>query len=522
MSLTAPEVRLGRAVLEPERGVICCADGTTATLRPKTLELLLLLLGRPGRLVSRAEILDAVWRDVNVTDDSITQCVGEIRRALGADAGLLKTVPRRGYLLEVPEAPPVAVARPPQPASLPAAPSAGTAPVVAVMPFRHIMPDPDLAIFGFGVLEGVVGALATLREPVVISANSTLQLADEAIDPRAAGERFGAAYVASGTLRRAGNGIRLTMELADARNAAVIWHRPFDITAGHEFDTQDHIAAVIANTLAPRVQEAELARLRRLRPSDIGAYHLLIQARRLISGMRREPFEQAGAMLRHAALLDPGFAPTHVDIASWHGLRLGQGWAEDRAAEEMALELALDTALEFDSHNPRALAMRGHNEGIMHRRYDEALLLFDRALSAAPNDAETLLWSSPSFSWMGDGREGVRRAARAMALSPDDPHTFRYEHFRSIGHYASEEHEAAAEWGLRSRRSNPTYTSNLRVTAAALVALGRGAEAQPLVRGVMELEPSFRVRPMIERHAFRDEAARARYGQRLVEAGLPA
>lgn len=105
MSASAPEMRIGNAVLDAERGRIRRADGATATLRPKTLELLVLLAGPPGRLVSRSEILDTVWRDVNVTDDSITQCVVEIRRALGADAGLLKTVPRRGYLLEAsPEA----------------------------------------------------------------------------------------------------------------------------------------------------------------------------------------------------------------------------------------------------------------------------------------------------------------------------------------------------------------------------------------------------------------------------------
>lgn len=96
------QLRFGRACLDMDRGVLRRDDGTETRLRPKTLDLLTLLLRSPGRLVTRAEILDAVWQDVNVTDDSITQCVVEIRRALGEEAGLLKTVPRRGYLLEVP------------------------------------------------------------------------------------------------------------------------------------------------------------------------------------------------------------------------------------------------------------------------------------------------------------------------------------------------------------------------------------------------------------------------------------
>jgi adenylate cyclase len=515
MSLTSPETLLGGAVLDHERGEVRAADGTMTTLRPKTLDLLRLLVRREGHVVPRAEILDAVWPDVHVTDDSITQCIVELRRALGPDAGLLRTIPKRGYLLDLPAGPGPVAAR------LPAAP-AGTAPVLAVMPFRQVTPDPALAILGFGVLEGVVGALATLREPVVISASTTLAMGGEAIDPRSIGARLGAGYVASGTLRRAGPSLRLTVELADARSAAVLWQRPFDITAGEEFAAQDRIAAVIAHTLAPRVQEAEFARMRRLPPSDIGAYHLLIEARRLIAAMRREAFEQAGALLQDAARLDPGFAPTQTDIAAWYSLRLGQGWSADRPADARALEAALDAALALDSANPRALAMRGHNEAILHRRYGEARMLFDRALEAAPNDAETLLWSSPCYSWTGDGREGVRRAERAMALSPDDPLAFRFAHFRSIGHYVQDEFEEAAAWGLRSWAANPNYVSNLRFTAAALAALGRGAEAAPLVRRAMEVEPEFRVAQIVQRHAFRDPAARERYGQRLVEAGLPA
>lgn len=516
MAAALGERRIGNCALDVERGILRRGDGAATTLRPKTLTLLLLLHERAGHLVGRTEILDTVWPEVTVTDDSITQCIVEIRRALGDDGTLLKTVPRRGYLLEAPP-PATRTAVPAEARGQP-----GSAPIVAVMPFRQFGPDADLATFGHGVLEGVVGALATLREPVVISSNSTLRLAAEALDPREAGMRLGAGYVASGTLRRAGERIRLTVELAEAGSGAVLWQRPFDVTGIDGFETQDRIAAVIANTLAPRVQAAELARLRRLRPSDIGAYHLLIQARRLVFSMQREAFEQAGAMLRHAAAADPDFPTTHADIAAWYGLRLGQGWSPDRGADARALEDALDTALAQDAGNARALAMRGHNEAILHRRYGEAMDLFERALNVAPNDAETMLWTSPAFSWMGDGREGVRRAERAMALSPDDPLAFRYEHFRSIGHYVAEEHEAAAEWGLRSWRSNPNYISNLRVTSAALAALGRVEEATPLVRRVMELEPGFRVKPMVARHAFREEAARERYGQRLVEAGLPA
>ncbi|WP_198373281.1 winged helix-turn-helix domain-containing tetratricopeptide repeat protein [Roseomonas rosulenta] len=514
MSLTAAEISLGSAVLDPERGVIRCAAGAATILRPKTLEVLMLLLGHPGRLVSRADILDAVWRGVNVTDDSITQCIVELRRALGPDATLIRTVARRGYVLEAPPA--VAQARPR------AEPLPSGVPVVAVLPFRQVGADDGLATFAEGVLEGVVGALAALREPVVISSNSTLRLAEDDRDPRAVGARLGARYVAGGTVRRTGAQIRLTVELAEAGSAAVLWQRSFDVSGECSFEAQDRIAAIIANTLAPRVQEAELVHARRRPPADMKAYALMLEARQLVFRMDRDAFEQAGRMLRQAAALDPEFPAVHAAIADWHSLRVGQGWSADIAADTRAVEAAVDHALARDSSHPRALALLGHNHTILRRRYDDALALFDRALAAAPNDAETWMWTSPTFAWMGEGREALRRAERALALSPEDPLIFRYEHFASIAHYASENHEAAVEWGLRSMRSSPNYTSNLRVTAAALVALGRGGDAAPLARRVLALEPGFRVGPMIAKQAFRDDAARASYGQRLVEAGLPA
>lgn len=514
----APQLRIGSRSLDPDRGVLRRADGTGVSLRPKTLEMLLLLHRHGGRVVTRGEILDALWPDLHVTDDSITQCVVELRRALGPDAVLLRTVAKRGYLLEAEAGDPAPGAE----ARLPPTPAAARGvPVVALLPFR-LMPDaPDLALVAEGILDGIVGALAGLREPVVISANSTRHLAAEA-DLPSVGQRLGAQYVTAGTLRRAGDRLRLGIELAEAQTGMVLWQRSFDLVDAALFETQDRIAAVIAHTLAPRVQEAELRAARRAPPSVLGAYHLLLQARQMVFRLEPQAFETAGGMLREAIALDPGFAPGYAALADWHSLRIGQGWSPDAAAETEALEAAVRTALELDPGNARALALLGHSHAVLRRRYADAVMQLDRALEAAPNDAEAWLRSSPTYAFMGEGREAVRRADQALALSPEDPLIFRYQHYKAIAHYAADELETAAEWGLRSRRANPHYTSNLRLTAAALAALGRVAEARPLVEQVMALEPGFRVAPMLRRQPIRDEVARTLYGRRMVAAGLPA
>ncbi len=507
-------VAIGAAMLDAERGILRLADGTEATLRPKTADMLLLLLSRPGRLVRRVEILDHVWAGLSVTDDSVTQCVSELRRALGPDAGLLKTLPRRGVMLDI------APAR--TTGFVPTAARDGGVPVVAMLPLRLPVAEPALSGFADAILEGVVGCLARLREPLVISANSTRHFAD-AMPPLAEiGQRLGARYIASGSLRRAGDQLRVSIELADAENAAVLWHRAYNLKEEAGFAAEDMIAAVIAHSLAPRVQQAELRRGRRQTSGDRAAYHLLLEARHLIFRMERAALEEAGAMLRRVIAMDPGLASAQVTLANWYSLRLGQGWSPNREADARGLGEAVEAALALDSDNARALALLGHNQTILHRRYDAALALFERALDAAPNDAEVWLWSSPTFAFMGEAPEALRRAERAIQLSPEDPLLFRHQHFMALAHYARGDYAAALEWGRRSNAANPHYVANLRTMMASMAALGQHDAARELRVAVMALEPEFRVGPMIASHAMSDPERRRLYETHLLQAGLPA
>jgi DNA-binding winged helix-turn-helix (wHTH) protein/TolB-like protein len=508
--------RFGACVLNPARGVVTAPDGTETTLRPKTLELALLLLRQAGRVVSRAEILDTVWPGVFVTDDSITQCIVELRRAMGAEGTtLLRTVPRRGYLLDV-----VPQEQPAAPAILAGPTTFGGVPVVAVLPFRQSPASAGLSRVADGVLDGVVGALAMLREPVVISSNSSRCLSPET-EPTDAARRLGAQYVASGSLRQRGDRLRVTVELAETAGATVLLQRQWDLPGADTFEAEDEVAAVIAHALAPRVREAELARARRARPGDLGAYHLLLEARRQIFRLERPAFEHAGALLRTAISRDPGAAEPLAALADWHSLRLGQGWSDDPEGDRQGLEAAAEGAIALDGRHPRALAMLGHNRVILGRGYDEALALFDRALGAAPNDAETWMWSSPTYAYRGEAAEAVRRAERAIALSPEDPLRFRYQCFAAIAHYAAEDFEQAAGWSRRAHAANPNYTSTLRVGIGALIETGARDEARRMAAHLLALEPDFRVGPYVERQAFRDAATRQAHGRRLLEAGLP-
>lgn len=451
-----------------------------------------------------AELYEALGNELDMEPSAATQnLVAEIKQ---------------GHFDAPPPAPqPIAYLEPAPRTSL----SPSGAPVVAVMPFRSVGPDPVPDYFAEGVLEDTVCMLTTLREPVVISSNSTRSLRDQPTDLHAIGQRFGAQYAVTGMLRSAGKRIRLSVQLADVERGTVIWAAPYDAPEPALFEAQADIAANIARALVPRVRDAELRRSRGHRPESLTAYHLMIQARALVFRLEQPALEEAGDLLRRAIALDPTYGPSHAALAEWHGVRIGQGWSPDVREDAQALEAMARQAIGLDSGNGRALALLAHNRTILHRQHDEALGLIDRALDASPNDAEALMWTGPTYAFVGREREAVERLERAIALSPDDPFMFRYQHFLSIAHYAATDYATAVHWGERSLQANPYYTSGLRTTAAALAGLGRTAEAKELASRIMEVEPGFRTTPMIARHAFRDEVRRKRYGQHLIEAGLP-
>lgn len=542
---TSGRVRFGGCVLDSVRGEVIAADGSRTVLRAKTLALLNLLLEHAGQLLSQDEILDRVWPNVTVAPASVTQCISELRHALGAtDAEMLKTLPRRGYVLDtvpeleaagsqalsVPARPAMGAAGPAMPVqsqgAAPAQPlrrvvTVEGAPVVAVLPFR-VAAAPGADLMAEGIVEDIVHILAGMREPAVISTNSTRRFRNtDDFDLTELAARLGANYLVTGNVRRRGETTQIAVELTEASQGAVVWSRMLEVPDTSLFAAQADIAASIAHALVPWLNHAELRATRRQIPEDLSAYHLLLRARELLFEFDRPRFEHAGALLKQASMQDPDYAPIYTAMIEWRSYRIFQGWSENRQADIQEMDAAARNAFARDPAQSRALAIYGHNKTILGRKYDEAVELLDRAVEAGPNDAETLIWSSPTLAYIGRADEAIKRAQRAMRLSPQDPRMFRFEHFLSIAYYAAGDLENAARRGLYSVELRPDFTSNLRVTVAALAGLGRLQEASPLVERLMNLQPNLRVGDSLPRFAFREPAMRERHARWLSLAGVP-
>ena len=393
-------------------------------------------------------------------------------------------------------------------------------PSIAVLPFRIEGDDASKAYIGEGIVEDIVGALAALRELMVISRSSTLRYRG-AVDVRAVGGDLGVSYALSGSVRHAGARMRVSVELAETTGGAVVWASHFDGTTEDLFALQDQIATRVVATIAPQVREAELRRALRKRPESLEAYDCALRALAQIYQLNQEDFAEARVWLDKAIALDPAYAMPYALLAIWHTIRVGQGWSTDIVADNAAVLRLSTAAIARDSFDAMALALCGHAKSILRYEFDEAIVLFDRALEASPSNAFAWGRSSATYSYIGDPAEAIRRAEQSLRLSPLDPHIFLPHTALGLAHYVAGRYDEAARWGHKAREENPQYTANLRLLAASLAAAGNLSEARGVGQALLLADPSFRVGRWVSGYAIRDPERRERLAEHLRRAGLP-
>ena len=492
------------------------ADGADVALRPKSFTLLRYLAENAGRLIGREELMRVVWPGVFVTEDSLIQCVMEVRRALGDDERrLLRTVPRRGYLF----AAQVSRAAAAPPATAPThAPPRIDRPVVVVLPFTNMTGEQTQEHLADGITEDLTTALSHARWFSVIARNSAFTYKGRAVDVRQVGRELGAGYALEGSVRTAGSRVRVTAQLCSTEGGQHVWARSFDGDLTDLFAFHDGITAAIVSTVEPSLRLAEAERSRSKPTDSLGAYDLYLRAlpQRYLA---RADNDAALRMLRRAVALDPSFSAAKGNLAGLICVRVTQGWAETGEAAE-ALRCAREVAETDSEDDPTALAWAAHALTYLGRDYDAGLDASERAVSLAPNAALVLLFHGWNRLYAGDWRTALVEIERAMRLSPVDPAMFYFTIARCGAHFVAGHHGEAASWARRTIRLRPGYLIAHRLLAASLVALGEREAAREAVHALLTLAPGDTVASVAAKSALRGEA-RKRYLAGLSEAGLP-
>jgi adenylate cyclase len=392
LKMTRKSLRFESFTLDLER---LCLHGQSgrAELRPKSFEVLRYLVEHAGRIVTKDELLNAIWPDVTVTDESLTQCISDIRRALGDEGQrIVKTVPRRGYLMDVPisaapssEATEVPAAGKASPLALPDRPS------IAVLAFTNMSGDPSQEYFSDGITEDIITGLSRFSELFVIARNSSFQYKGRSPDLRQVGRELGVRYILEGSIRRAGERVRISAQLIDAVTGAHRWAERYDRELKDVFAVQDEVSQAIVAILVAHVNKAEAERTLLKPPATWQAHDLLLRASDIYSGIWASAsvadLYEARRLLERSIALDPNYARAYAMLSHTHMAAWLYPLDEDSlnpAARERALRFARK-AVRLDPTLPIAYATLGHVLTFLEGQQEESVAEYEKAVALNPN-----------------------------------------------------------------------------------------------------------------------------------------
>jgi TolB-like protein/Tfp pilus assembly protein PilF len=376
-------------------------------------------------------------------------------------------------------------------------------PSIAVLPFANLSGDAEQEYFVDGVVEDIITGLSRVRWLRVIARNSTFVYKGKAADVRQVGRDLGVRYVLEGSVRRAGDRVRLTTQLIEAASGAHLWADRYDRTIADIFALQDEITLSLVGVIEPTLREAEIQRARRKRPENMDAYDLYLRAMASLRVYMPGAADQALGYLRQALALQPDYPAAQAAAAWCHEVRYLRGGLHpsDKAA---ALEHA-HAAIEAGADDTTTLATAGFVIGLVAHDYDTAMEVIDRSLTLVNASAFALGLGSIVLAHAGRTDSAIDYAQRALRLTPFGPDAANGYLGLATAHLAAGNFERAVEAASQAVRTNPRFSYAHALHAAALSSLGRVDDARAAMLRVIELEPQFTVAGFVRAHTGRPE-----------------
>ena len=500
----------GKFRCDPREHLLLC-DGRPVSLSPKSFETLVVLIQSSGRLLTKDELMQQVWPDSFVEEANLTINISALRKALGESSEgqqYIETVPKRGYRFVAQVIEHRDDGEPPPPVKI----SVIDVSAIAVLPFADMSPARDQDYLCEGLAEELINALTCMDGLRVASRTASFQFRGAGADIRAVGQHLGVGALLEGSVRKAGDRLRVTVQLIEVATGFHRWSQRFDRKLDDVFAIQDEIAESVATSVRGNVlSQHEKQAL--LRPQTaVEAYEYYLRGRQHLPRMTQPNLQRSGEMFERAIELDAGYGPAYAGLAAvhatlyeWFGAREEDLVRAERASQK-ALELAPGLA---DAHVSRGFTLS------LHRRYDEAVHEFEDAIRINPNFFDAYYYFARSSFARGDiersaelfrmaakirhedfqspmllsqslrmlGRpeeaseavkEGIHRAENALALNPLDGRAL------SLGSGAlfhDGQKARALEWSQRSLELYPDDAGTLVNAACLRAKLGQKEEA---------------------------------------------
>ena len=384
---------------------------------------------------------------------------------------------------------------------------------IAVLPFSNLSSDPEQEHFADGMAEDIITALSKFNELLVIARNTTFTFKGQAIDVANVGKQLQVRYIVEGSVRRAGNRIRITAQLIDVASGSHLWAERFDRSLDDVFTVQDEVTAAIVAAVAPEIHQAEVDRARRMPPNNLDAWALYQKGLSLIGSGDEEDCDAAQALFDAARTADPSFTDAQAMAAYMRARRLIFFASQNDDSILKEAEAVLKTALRQGRNNPNCLLARGYLYLYL-REYDLAAASLREAVALNPNFA--LAYSQLGFvlNQAGCAQEGLDALDVADRLNPRDPVLSGRLTTRAVSHFMLGQFEESAEFARRASRSeNPRYWVDA-ILVAVFHRLERNTELEVAKKTLFQRRPKFSISDVA--HFFRPELIEA-----LKDAGLP-
>jgi TolB-like protein len=492
----------GPFVLDPARGVLR-RDGAAVALGQRALAVLTALAEAPGRTVGKADLLERAWPGTIVEEGNLTAQIAALRKALGAERDWILTVPRVGYRLALPA---------------PATPDPAIIPSLAVLPFANLGGDPEQDWFSDGVVDDIITALSRFRSFAVVARSSSFAYKGRAADVRQVAAELGVRYVLEGSVRRAGDTLRITAQLVDGTTGAHLWAERFDGAAAAAVELQDGVAATVAMQVERHVNDAETTRAHAERPGGASAHDVVLHA----MTWTKAAAENAAAYAELTAALrrEPDNPHLLSHAAATLEQRIAMGWPpfgpDDRErCRELARRGLLNAAGDAKVMADCGMALL---QGA--REYDWGLAVLESALAANPNDERVVVRTGVAHLHCGDIEQALACFHRAYRLSRGWAAGASLTGI-AHAHLVLGNHAEARDWATRSLAANPAYDPTFWMLIAANAHLGRMDEARRHLAEFRRLAPDVTVASIRAGQCARDPGRIEPILDGLRRAGLP-
>ena len=366
-------------------------------------------------------------------------------------------------------------------------------PSIAVLPFDNMSGDPEQEYFADGITEDIITELSRFREFLVIARNSTFVYKGTAMDLTAVAGELNALYIVEGSVRKAGNRVRVTAQLIKGTTNTHLWADRFDGDLTDIFALQDEITSAIVSAIAPRFVQAEAERSAKLSATQLSAWDNLLRARALLAALDKQSAQDALPLLRAAIRQDPQSAQAHNWLAYALFLNSAYGWSDDPISDRNEAFAIARQAVSLDPDDALSHVVSGMIYASTANDVEAAARANEKALKINPNFAMAHGFLGGNQAILGDFAAARKHLDLALRLSPHDPTAGIWQSLYTLGLYSAERYDDVVRNVDEAIKTFPDYPANFRQRAAALAMLGRMEEARDDIKHVLRLVPGFTI-----------------------------